>query len=194
MLSYEEGSEMEKAVISSFKSSGSHVVRYSNYEWSGVWSDLCIEQTLMRTAKSNGGLSGGRFRNGESAHKCWVQTLSHLSLINRLSSEGKQSKCVHRDLGASQRTQDEKAVAAISQWLNEMEPFDQTRDREVLISLSTGFYSKEGDGINPEKALHVGEKIQEQLDGKVPSTKLETKQKVQSLSALRKHTTSSPAT
>ena len=57
MLDYQEGSAMQREVISSFKLHGSHVVRYSNHEWSGIWSDLYIEQTLMRTAKSNGGLS-----------------------------------------------------------------------------------------------------------------------------------------
>ena len=193
MLAYEEGSAMQRAVIDSFKSSGSHVVRYSSHEWSGIWSDLCIEQTLMRTAKSNGGLSGGRFRNSESAHRSWVQTLSHLSLINSLSSQKKLSKSTHRDLGKSQQKADGMVVTSIGKWLEELEPFDETRDKKVLISLSTGFYSKGEDGINPENALHVGEMIQEQLNGQVPSAKIAVKQKVKSLSVLRKHPTSNQA-
>ena len=131
----------QKAIINSFQQSGSHVVRYSSHEWSGIWSDLCIEQILMRTAKSNGGLSGGRFRNGESAHKCWVQTLSQLSLINRLSSEEKNNKILHRELASAQKLADEKAVLSISNWLNDMEPFSSSRDKNLLISFSTGFVS-----------------------------------------------------
>ena len=72
MLKNEQGSAEQQAIIESFRSSGSHVVRYSSHEWSGIWTDLCIEQTLMRESKSDGGLSGGRFRNSESAHRCWV--------------------------------------------------------------------------------------------------------------------------
>ena len=81
---------------------------------------------------------------------------------------------------------DELAVNQIHQWLNQMEPFDETRDKDVLISFSTGFYSKGDDGVNPERAIKVGNSIQAQLDGQVPSAKLELKQKVKPLSVLRK--------
>ena len=103
MLSYKDESPEKSAVIQSFKSTGSHVIRYSSHEWSGIWSDVCIEQTLMRSSKSDGGLSGGRFRNSESAHRRWVQTLSHMPLINRLSQKSAEveSQAVHRELGAA---------------------------------------------------------------------------------------------
>ena len=45
-----------------------------------------------------------------------------------------------------------------------MEPFDKARDESVLISFSTGFYSKGDYGVNPEKSLTVGKQIQMQLD------------------------------
>ena len=53
-------------------------------------------------------LSGGHFRNGKSAHRCWVQTLSHFSLINRLS-ETVASAATHRDLALA-----EKAIALVN--------------------------------------------------------------------------------
>ena len=65
ILKYGEGSPEQQAVIESFKMTGSHVVRYWSHEWSEIWSDFCIEQTLMRTSKSNGGFSGERYRDGE---------------------------------------------------------------------------------------------------------------------------------
>ena len=160
MLKYEEGSVEQRAIIESFNSTGSHVVRYSSHEWSGIWRDLCIEQTLMRTSKSNGGLSGGRFRNGESAHSCWVQTLSHVSLINRLSQKvASTSKNIHRGLALAQRLADEKAIGLVDNWLKEMQPFDGSNAENILISFSTGFISKNDDGINSEKAREVGRKI-----------------------------------
>ena len=126
MLKYGEGYPEQQAVTESFKMIGSHVVRYSIHELSRIWSDLCIEQTLMRTSKSNGGLSGGRFRNGESAHRCWVQTLSHLSLINRLL-ETVAFTATHRDLALAQRLEDAKEIPLVNSWLEEMETFHGKR-------------------------------------------------------------------
>ena len=66
-----------------------------------------------------------------------------------------------------------------------MQPFDETRDRDLLVSFSTGFFSKRGDEINSEKAVEVGKVMQTKLDNQVPSTPIETKNKVKSLSFLR---------
>ena len=37
-----------------------HTVQRTNKNWSSIWTDLAIEQTLMRSIKSRGGLTGGR--------------------------------------------------------------------------------------------------------------------------------------
>ena len=39
---------------------GKHEVRRSQQYWVGLWYDLVIEQTLMRSVKSTGGLTRGR--------------------------------------------------------------------------------------------------------------------------------------
>ena len=44
------------AVVSQFRK-GLRVVRLTDKYWAGLGCDLVIEQTLMRTLKSNGGLS-----------------------------------------------------------------------------------------------------------------------------------------
>ena len=38
---------------------GFHVIRRTNQYWAGLGSDLVIEQTLMRSLKSTGGLTWG---------------------------------------------------------------------------------------------------------------------------------------
>ena len=43
-----------------FQEHGYHTIRRSNTFWGGLWSDLIIEQVLMRSMKSRGGLSRGR--------------------------------------------------------------------------------------------------------------------------------------
>ncbi len=39
---------------------GLHIVRRSDRSWSGQSTDLIIEQILMRSVKTNGGLTHGR--------------------------------------------------------------------------------------------------------------------------------------
>ena len=62
---------------------GLHTVRYTDLEWSGIWTDLSIEQQLMKAAKSSGGLSGGRMRTQNSPNKLWTATLNQMALINQ---------------------------------------------------------------------------------------------------------------
>ena len=52
-----------------------------------MWTDLSIEQRLMKAAKSSGGLSGGRMQTHESAHKLWTATLNQMALINESVDE-----------------------------------------------------------------------------------------------------------
>ena len=86
-----------KDTLEHFLAYGNHVVCYSSHEWSGTWCDICIEQTLMKAAKSEGGLSRGRMRNSFSGQKCWVLTLSHFSDINQRLEED-VSKYMHHSI------------------------------------------------------------------------------------------------
>ena len=47
-----------------------HTVKYSVRQWSGVWTDMSIEQTLMRFSKSVGGLTRGRLITESSQNLC----------------------------------------------------------------------------------------------------------------------------
>ena len=148
----------------------------------------------MRTSKSNSGFLGGHFCNGESAHRCWVQTLSHFVLdkpfVRDISIHSYSSRS-----SLYQRLADEKAIALVNSWLEETEPFDKINAQNILISISTGFVSKDDDGINPEIALESGRKLQVQLHGNIPTATLERKLKVKSLlAALRKNIIENPTT
>ena len=155
---YEKGSPNQVALIKHFRQFGSHVIRYSSFEWSGLWRDLCIEQKLMRPAKSGGGISRGRFRNSKSQHRCWILTLSHLTLLNQLVQENtkKKKQALHRDLAQAQRVADGKAFDAVLQWLEERKPFDHDRETASLVAFSTGLVSTADDDVNPEQAFNVG--------------------------------------
>ena len=47
---------------------GHHAVRRTSRCWAGLWSDLVIEQTLIRSLKSRGGLTRGRGFNDSVRH------------------------------------------------------------------------------------------------------------------------------
>ena len=65
------------AVIRLITGEWTYIVRYSTQEWSGVWTDMCIEPTLMRSFKSEGGVSRGRMRSEDSGFRVWVAISLH---------------------------------------------------------------------------------------------------------------------
>ena len=114
-----------KDTFERFTAHGNHVVRYSSHEWSGTWWDICIEQTLMKAAKSEGGLSRGRMRNSFSGHKYWVLTLNHFTDVNQWMEEDViRHTPLHRDLTKTQMKRDAEAVQLVLEWLEENKPFD----------------------------------------------------------------------
>ena len=53
--------------------SGIHVIRHSNQYWAILGCDLIIEQTLMQSLKSTGGLTGG---SGMTEHQRAILIMS----------------------------------------------------------------------------------------------------------------------
>ena len=53
---------------------GYHTVRRSERLWAGLWTDIVIEQVLMRSLKSRGGLTRGRGMT-ESVQQQWVYSM-----------------------------------------------------------------------------------------------------------------------
>ena len=176
-----------KETLESFTAHGNHVVRYSSHEWSGTWCDMCIEQTLMKAAKSEGGPSGGRMRNSVSGHRCWVLTISHFSDVNRQMEENvRKYTPIHRDLTKTQMKRDAEAVELALKWLQENNLMDIERNKNLLVSFSTGFTSTGDDSVNAERAAEVGREMQIKLDGQPVTSSMVVKSKVQALSSLRK--------
>ncbi|KAJ8385110.1 hypothetical protein AAFF_G00192510 [Aldrovandia affinis] len=176
-----------KETFESFTAHGNHVVRYSCHDWSGTWCDICIEQTLTKASKSEGELSRGRMRNSDSGHKCWVQTLSHFSDVNKRMEEGvKKHGPLQKDLVKTQMKRNAEAIELALKWFEENNPFDHDRDKQLLVSFSTGFTSTADDAVNAERAAKVGREMQIKLDGQSVTSTMEVKFKVQALSSLRK--------
>ena len=141
----------------------------------------------MKAAKSEGGLSRGRMRNSDSVHKCWVQTLNHFADVNQRMEEGVKKHCpLHKDLAKTRMKRDAEAIALALTWLEENNPFNHDRDKQFLVSFSTGFTSTANDGVNAERAAEVGREMQKKMDAQPVTSTMEVKFKVQALSSLRK--------
>lgn len=173
-----------------------HTVRYNKYQWSGIWTDLTIEQTLMRAIKSRGGLTQGKLRNQKSGYKIWVSLLDHFSSVNQalsdlknksVGSEQKVRAVIHADLTPSSMKKDFTVFKKAYDWMVENLCLDQETD--VLMSFSTGLFSKEGDKseeVNADCAFEVGTSIQQSLDGGCFTDKMSSKCKVKNLAHLQK--------
>jgi len=77
--------------------------------------------------------------------------------------------------------QDSEGIELVLKWL-ENNPFDLDRDKQLLISFSTGFTSTADDAVNSERAAAVGREMQINLDGKSATSSMQVKFKVQPLS------------
>ena len=60
---------------------GYHTVRRSERLWAGLWTDIVIEQVLMRSLKSRGGLTRGRGMT-ESVRQQWVYSMHACAAIH----------------------------------------------------------------------------------------------------------------
>ena len=71
-----------------FTKHGYHTIRRSNSYWAGLWSDLVIEQVMMKSIKSRGGLAGrgrGMTEGGgmtEGVRHQWVHTNHACAAVN----------------------------------------------------------------------------------------------------------------
>ena len=79
-------------------------MRRSDRYWAGLWTDLIIEQVLMRALKTSGGLTRGRGFS-ESVRSMWVNTMHRCAEIHNamttLTGSLHRTSEQHVELGAS---------------------------------------------------------------------------------------------
>jgi hypothetical protein len=145
---------------------GQHAVRRSGRYWAGLWSDLVIEQTLMRSIKSSGGLTRGQgFK--ENVRHLWVSSIIYTAAVHEamssLSGVKASSSEQHAEMGFKRRLRDYQDCEKFFRWFESRNPFN-FEDAD-LHSLSNGFVSVCGtDNVNCENAESIGECIQKSLD------------------------------
>ena len=170
-----------------FSHKGYHTVRRSNRFWNGIWTDLAIEQVLMRSLKTRGGLTRGRGMT-ENVILTWVHTMHACAQVHnamtQLTGNHHKTSNQHAELGVSRIKRDNDDLENIKLWIENSNPFD---DNEPLLrSIATGLTATEGDGINCDEAEKIGQAIQDQLDGiSITESTIKKKDHIKTLELLK---------
>ena len=127
---------------------------------------MVIEQVMMRSIKSRGGLTRGQGFTETvqlmwilSMHKCGevFDSISSFTGLAHITSEQ------HVEMGGSHIKRDNTDLQKLIAWLSLCDPFCQSESN--LRSLSTGLTSTETDNVNCDKSEEIGATIQKKLDG-----------------------------
>ena len=145
--------------------SGFHVIRRSSQYWAGLGSDLVIEQTVMRSLKSLGGLMWG---SGMSEHQrtVWAMSSTVLSLYNLAMQDLTKRSYVtsdqHKELSASRLKRDEIDLGNVAEKLDIDTPFSTD---ELLRNILTGINANED--VNVQDFFKIGRDIVQEMDGQL---------------------------
>ena len=169
-----------------FTSRGFFAVRRSDKYWCGIWTDMTIEQVLMRSLKTSGGLT--RWRGiSPSAIAKWVHSMPAASrVIDAMETFGGVA-CVtsqqHVDLRESDQKRDHADTVTFLTWLNLHHPFQ--RASPLLASLASGVVASAA--VNCDDALSVGEASMKAMEGKrFSEIHLQRRNNVRSLASVTK--------
>ena len=145
---------------------GYHTVRRSDWYCAGLWTDLIIEQVMMRFLKTRGEIMRGGGMT-DSIRLVWVgnmhrrvgihEAMTILTNLKRNTSEQ------HVELTSSLRRHDKKSMEKIISSFDTHNPFYPMM--EELRSLSTGLTASDSDNINCSNAENMGLQMQRKLDG-----------------------------
>ena len=147
---------------------------------------MTIEQVLMRSLKTSGGLTRGRGISPSTIAK-WVHSMPAASrVINAMETFGGVA-CVtseqHVDLRESNQKRDHADTATFLTWLNLYHPFQ--RASPLLASLASGVVASAA--VNCDDALSVGEASMKAMEGKrFSEIPLQRRNNVRSLASVTK--------
>lgn len=142
---------------------GFHVIRRSNQYWAGLSSDLVIEQTLMRSLKSTGGLTRG---SGFDEHQRTLWTMSRpvTSAYNYAMQEFSQMLYTtseqHKEATSARMNRDKSDKEKLVEKLADFSPF--TGDA-TLRNIITGINAN--DNVNVDDLFTVGNSTVQTMEG-----------------------------
>ena len=155
------------AVVSQFIK-GLHVVRRTDKYWAGLGCDLVIEQTLMRTLKSNGGLTRGSGMTDEQ-RIVWTMSLPVSSLYNLAMQDFTDTTYAsseqHMDIAQSRVKRDASDLEKLSTKLRPCSPFALDPS---LRNIFTGVVATKD--VNVTRFQELGTRVVQELIGNAAFT------------------------
>ncbi|KAK3085994.1 hypothetical protein FSP39_011885 [Pinctada imbricata] len=149
--------------VERFFQEGHHVLRRSQKFWAGLSPDLVIEQVLMRSIKTTGGLTRGRGMTDVQRAQ-GVLSMPHCARINEamqeVTSVNFHTSDQHKELGDTRKKRDDSDTHAMIEFLNQRSPFAQVKE---LRNIETGVSGDER--VNADKAFDVGKDILQSMEG-----------------------------
>ena len=143
---------------------GLHVVRRSNRYWAGLSTDLVIEQVLMRSLKTSGGLTRGRGFT-EVQRLVWLLSMPACADIDHCMQEltgvNSDSSEQHKECSQSRIKRDTEDTYKVLNTLSNLNPFGPDPSLRGLV---TGLTANES--VNVDNAKLVGQRILDSMVGK----------------------------
>ena len=168
-----------------FKEKGRHAIKRSERFWAGLWSDLVIQQVLMRSVKSREDLSRGRGMY-ENARTIWIHSMHRLAgvhgAMSALTGQIHQASDQHVKEREARIERDQRDIRTLQNWFEDRSPFTDTKE---LVSVANGITASKESGINCDNAEEIGAKIQQSLDDvNYQMSKIKRSEKVKTMSRL----------
>ena len=123
-----------------FKEGSLPTVKRSDKYWAGLWADLVIEQVMMRSIKSNGGLARGK-EVLESTRQLWLGSIYRCADIynamTELTGASRKTSEQHVQIALGRISHNRKDLATAKEWFDLHIAFNQ---HELNFkSISSGF-------------------------------------------------------
>jgi len=141
-------------------SNGHHSVRKSDRFWAGLSTDLVIEQDMMRSIKSKGGLTRGRGLE-ESTRTMWLNTVTECAGVSSAMADmsGTKRRCdEHIEMTRQRMKRDAESLIKLIVHFENNSPFRFT-DQERLVRLISGVCAHANDGVTCDVANEVDMRI-----------------------------------
>ena len=142
---------------------GMHVIRRSNRFWAGLSPDLVIEQVLMRSLKTTGGLTRGRSMT-ETQRLVWCLSRPACEEINsamqQLTSVPYETSELHKDISQARQTRDTADSEKLMSFIERRSPFEEDPSLRNIIS---GITSR--PEVNVDHAKQIGISILNEMVG-----------------------------
>ena len=150
--------KVKNPTLYSMIASGHLFVRRSDRFWAALPTDLIIEQVLMKSVKSQGGLTHGRGME-EVQRTRWLKSMPIFAHINNemenMYKDERNSTC--KGMSNARRKRDRGDFEIINEYFIEHDPFVE---REKLFNISSGISSPNS---NAHHAEDIGEKILQKM-------------------------------